>query len=142
MLVIEGRGEQHMLIFERGEKLMAGLTEFANNKVLLGGHISGIGAITNVELGAYDLNKKDYYRKLFNAEDYELISLTGSFAKRGEKILPHIHVGLGDHNFQQFGGHLFEAEVSVTVEIYIHPLGILPIREYSEKIGLDLICKF
>ena len=140
MTEIEGRGGQYLLIFDKGEKLMAGLAEFAERVNLPGGTISGLGAITNAELGAYDLDKKEYHRQIFSAENYELISLIGNFSLKDGKAFPHVHVGLGGHDFKQFGGHLFEADTAVTAEIYIHPFGTMPKRQYSEAIGLDLIC--
>ncbi len=140
MKEIEGTGGQYLLVFDRGEKLMAGLTEFAKKVDLQGGVISGIGALTNAELGAYDLDKKEYHKEVFSAENYELISMMGNFSLKDGEPFAHVHVGLGGHDFKQFGGHLFEADVAVTAEVYIHPLGIMPERKYSESIGLGLIC--
>ena len=56
------------LIFVRvnsGDPIMKSLLEIAIKLNLESGYISGIGAINNVLIGMYDINKKKYNKKEF-----------------------------------------------------------------------------
>lgn len=136
---LSGKDSQHMLIIDKDEPLVATLTNFATQQSLAGGLISGIGALKDVELGYYDLHNKEYIRKTFNEMDYELISLSGNISLKESKPFIHVHASLGDMDFNVFGGHLFEATVAVTTEIFITPLGVMPERRFDQCIGLALI---
>jgi predicted DNA-binding protein with PD1-like motif len=94
-----------------------------------------------VELGYYHLEEKDYHRKTFSEMDYELISLTGNLSLKEGKPYIHVHAALGDNQFRVFGGHLFEANVAVTAEVSIIPLGKMPVRELDPRLGLATICR-
>lgn len=138
-------GSRILLVLERGEKLVQTLQAFATEYLHARGRkvgytISGLGALEKVELGYYELSKKDYIRKTFDREDYELISLTGNLALREGVPAVHVHAALGDSEFRVFGGHLFEAEVSATTEVSLIPLEINPVREMNHDIGLFLLC--
>ena len=133
---------KHQLIVQKNEKLVESITRFAKENNILGGQITGLGALEDVELGYYDLHNKEYLRKTFTEMDYELISLTGNIALNNGEHFVHVHASLGGPDFNVFGGHLFEATVAVTAEIFITPLGKLPSRELVEDIGLNLICGF
>ena len=130
---------QHIVIVEKDRKLLESLTAYVTQHNVKGGSISGLGALKNAELGYYELEKKEYIRKTFKGEDFELISLTGNISLREGQPYIHVHASLGKSNFEVFGGHLFEAEVAVTAEVIIQPLGLMPERTFDSCIGLALI---
>ena len=77
--------------------------------------------------------------------DYELISASGNISDLDGKPFAHTHVVLSDEKCHTFSGHLFEATVTITVEIFLFPLDIALIRRPGEKInfcGLDLPHQF
>ena len=137
----EARGatQPFMFIGRIDENIMTVLTEMASTAELAGAHISGIGALKEIELGYYDLHHKTYDRKTF-ADDYELLSFTGNITLKDGEYYPHIHVALGGPDYQVIGGHLFSATVAVTAELVITPLAKLPTRKFDEQTGLSLIC--
>ncbi len=130
-----------MLIVERGEKLVATLTETLARHKIQGGFISGLGALTQAELGYYYLHKREYLRKTF-VDEYELISLTGNVALKDGKPFVHVHAVLGDDKFNAFGGHLFEAVSAVTAEVSVSPFPFSPVRLQNDDVGLATICEF
>lgn len=138
MKVLEGK-DRMMLIVDRGEKLVETITKKFKDSNLRGGMISGLGALSEVELGFYHLHKKDYARKRFDKE-YELIALVGNIAVKDGSPFVHVHAVLGDEDFSTFGGHLFEARVAVTTEVSIVPFEFAPVRQMNADIGLALIC--
>ena len=77
--------------------------------------------------------------KTFSDEDYELISMNGNITLRNGVPYVHVHAAIGNSQFQVFGGHLFEAKVAVTVEVFITPLGVMPERFLSSHLGLAVI---
>jgi len=128
-----------MLVFDKGDDILIGLSDFVKKNEIKGGQLSGIGVLTQVELGFYHLDKKLYERKHFGSKEFELLSFNGNISLREDEPFVHVHVSLGQENFQVIGGHLFSAKVGVTAEIFLHPLGVMPIRKQNEEIGLALI---
>jgi uncharacterized protein len=140
-MVIHHAPDRALIVVPKGEKLVATLTREMADLGMKGGLISGLGALTHVELGYYHLEEQSYLRRTFSEMDYELISLTGNFSLKDGNPYVHVHASLGDNQFRVFGGHLFEAEVAVTAEISILPLGKMPVRELDQHLGLATICR-
>lgn len=140
-MIVHHSDDKTLIVVPRGQKLIATLTREISELKLKGGVISGLGALIDVELGYYHLEEKDYLRKTFSEMDYELISLTGNISLKDGSPYVHVHAALGDDQFRVFGGHLFEANVAVTAEVSIIPLGKMPVRELDSKLGLATICR-
>jgi len=121
-----------------GDEIVSTLTKFAYEKGINSGTITGIGALKNPVLGYFDLPKREYLKKEFEG-NYELLNLTGNFAKIDSDIILHCHAVISDADFNVFGGHLFEAEVAVTGEFYIYPGDVAVRRGHDEMTGLNLI---
>lgn len=140
-MIIHHSEDRALIVVSKGQKLVSTLTKDVTDLGLKGGLISGLGALIHAELGYYHLEHKDYLRKTFSEMDYELISLTGNISLKDGNPYIHVHAALGDNQFRVFGGHLFEAEVAVTAEVSIIPLGKMPVRELDKQLGLATICK-
>ena len=48
------------LIFDKGDELIATLTEFAGRERMSAAHFTAIGAFSDVTLGYFDRERKDY----------------------------------------------------------------------------------
>lgn len=131
-------GDLWFLRLDKDENLFSTLEAWAAKEGLQSGHLSGIGALKNCELGFYHLAQKHYDRKLFPNEA-ELLSLEGNLSSLDGKPFFHIHTVLGDENFNAFGGHLFNADVAVTCEINFRPFHQDIVRTQNESIGLNLL---
>jgi len=101
----------------------------------------GIGAVLEAELAFYSLAKKKYiFKKLEKPQ--EIVSLTGNIALVENKPFLHIHAVLANDDFICSGGHLKEAVVGATGEIYLFSLKDAIERIFDEEIGLKLLdCK-
>ena len=117
---------------------MERLAQFVQKEKLASGMISGIGAFMNSQIGFYDLKEKKYLRHIVE-EECELVSLTGNISWFEDKPIVHCHVSLGTPDFKLLGGHLFEAEVAVTCEVWILPSETKAVRKFSECVGLNLL---
>ncbi len=139
-MLVRSINDQFLVVLDKDQPVVSTLTQIVIEHKIKGGHITGIGAIKNPQLGFYELHKKDYIRHTFGEnEDFELIALNGNITLRDGVPYVHVHTAIGRSDFSVIGGHLFEAEVAVTAEIYITPLGQMPERKYSDALGLQTI---
>lgn len=129
--------DRHFLVLKKGEELIASLTAFLTEKNMTAGSISGLGAVTNVDIAYYDLPTKTYQRKVFT-DTYELLNATGNAAMLDGKHFPHVHVVIGDRAYDTFGGHLFAATVAATVELSILAMPFRIERAHDDDTGLKL----
>lgn len=121
-----------------GEELVSTLAGFAAKNNIQSGTVMGIGAVKNVVLGYFNPTNKEYQRKELD-NTYELLSLSGNFARKDNETILHCHAAISDYGFEVFGGHLFSAVVAVTGEFYIRPGGIEVNRAPDKSTGLNLI---
>ena len=128
-------GNTYLVYLERGESMVDVLTNFCKEHHILNGHISGIGAVNNIELGSYDTSKREYIKKTFQ-DDHELITYQGNIMLLDNKPFIHAHITVGNHNMEIFGGHLFKANIAVVGEFLIHKIDGSSIRTFNDKIGL------
>ena len=132
----------HIVILERGQKLMQSLTDYCRERNINGASLTGLGAVSDVDLGYYDLPSKTYLRKVFT-EEYELVSMIGNVSYKDDPektgTFVHAHVQISDREYQCLGGHLFEATVAVTAEISLQVLPTKLIRNFDSCTGLYLI---
>lgn len=121
-----------------GEELISTLVSFASSETLTSATMIGIGALRDVELGYYWLDRKDYKRQKF-PEIVELVSCIGNLSLREGKPFIHLHVALGREDYSIFGGHLFSGIVAVTAEIVLRPVEATISRAYEDRAGLFLL---
>ncbi|MEE9573850.1 MAG: PPC domain-containing DNA-binding protein [Candidatus Neomarinimicrobiota bacterium] len=125
----------YFVYLEKGEPVVDVLTNFCKEHKILNGHISGIGAVNNIELGAYDSSTKEYIKKTFK-ETYELINYQGNIMLLEDSPFIHAHVTIGNHNMEVFGGHLFNMNIAVVGEFIIQNIDCNSKRTFNAEIGL------
>lgn len=130
--------DKFLIRLDRGEEILSTLKSICKKYEIKAGKISGIGAVYDVSLGFYHLPSKIYDSKKFEGE-YELLSLSGNVSYLEGEPLTHLHMTMSDANYQVFGGHLFEAKIAVTGEIWIIPADIDIERVKNQEIGLNLM---
>lgn len=108
----------YMLKLEPGEEVVEELTRFAEDNAIGSGTFSGIGAAGRIRCGYFDSRVKKYFSKIFSG-DLEILSLSGNLTWLEGNPFPHLHILLCDEEQCAFGGHLFEAIISVTCEIHL-----------------------
>ena len=128
-------GNTFIAYVKQNEKIMQTLTDFCKVQNIQNAQISGIGAIKQIELGAYDLNNKKYTIQNFD-ETWELTSFQGNVMLKGRNPFIHAHINISDHNFNVKGGHLFEATVAVVGEFVLKKINSKGKREFDPNIGL------
>ena|SRR5438105_1067022 len=117
-LLNSGEAPAYLLVFHTGQHVMKGLLAFAKKNDLVSGHLTGIGAISDADLGYFDPETNTYLHNQQN-EQAEVLSLTGNLALNEGAPFFHVHVALGMRDGSARGGHLFEATVRPTVELVL-----------------------
>lgn len=125
----------YFIYLEKDEPVVDVLTNFCKEHNILNGYISGIGAVNNIELGAYDTSTKGYIKRTFK-ETYELISYQGNIMLLDDKPFIHAHITIGNHNMELFGGHLFSMNIAVVGEFIIQHIDGNSKRTFDDEIGL------
>lgn len=125
----------YFVYLEKGEPVVDVLTNFCKEHDILNGHISGIGAMNNIELGAYDTKVGEYIKKIYK-NSYELITYQGNIMLLDDEPFIHAHITIGNHNMEIFGGHLFSMNVAVVGEFVIQKVNGKSKRTFNDEIGL------
>ena len=60
-------GDTYVIYIEQNELIMATLTQFCKDNDIVNAQLSGIGAIKEIKLGAYDIDQQEYV-----TQDYKL----------------------------------------------------------------------
>ncbi len=126
-----------LISIDKGEFVNQKLLEVAEKENLKSGWINGLGAISNIEIGYWDIEKKVYVKQEFGS-DYELLSLIGNVSLVDNKPFIHTHISFSDTEFKVFGGHLFDAKVIAAAEFCIFMSDYHLHRELNCNIGLSL----
>ena len=129
-----------LLVFDRGDEVIATLRAFAERNGIRGASFTAIGAVERAVIAWWSWTIKEYERREVE-EQLEILSLTGNIAVENGRVKVHAHVALGRRDGIAAGGHLLEATVRPTLEMrvveYAQPLT----RAKDAKTGLSLIAR-
>lgn len=128
----------YVVVLETGEEVVSLLMEFALEKQLTASQITGIGALREVTLGHFNLEKRDY-KRIPLKEQVEVLSLVGNIATDKNQPRIHAHIVVGRSDGSAFGGHLIEAYVRPTLEVIIQETPEHLWRKTDPATGLALI---
>lgn len=120
---------------EHGEDILESVRQVIENESSTMVVVSGLGMISEFELGYFDQGK--YLRRSFQ-EPHELLALQGTVACRGEPRI-HIHTTVANKEHEAFGGHLMRGKAWMSNEISILRLeGLRSVRtmDSEKKVGI------
>jgi len=127
-----------VLIFEPGEDPIAVLTAFCDEHRIAGCHLSGIGGFAEVTLAYFNLQTREYEPILIR-EQVEVMSLAGNIAHFEGKAKLHVHAIIGKRDGSAHGGHLLDARVQPTLEVFLDESPAELRREKDPATGLPLL---
>ena len=135
----DGDEKRFVLVFDTGDEVVSGLLAFAKEHRLAASYLVGIGACERVTLGFFELGSRDYKRIPIN-EQVEVMSLIGNIAleESGEPKV-HAHLVVGKSDGTAHGGHLLEAHVRPTLEVFLVESSKPLLRKMNAEVGLALI---
>ena len=127
-----------ILVFDKNDEVREGILEFANANHLGDSQVSAIGAFSEVNLGYFDRQRKDY-KKIQLQEQVEVLSLTGNIVENDGRPSLHAHIVVGKADGTAHGGHLLGGRVWPTLEMILSELPVHLRRSRDEETGLALI---
>lgn len=126
------------VIFDKGDEVVQGLQDFAQRQHLTAAHFTAVGALSDVTLGYFERERKDY-KKIPLREQVEVLSLVGNIALAKGQPKIHAHVVVGRSDGTAHGGHLLEAHVWPTLEVMLIESPSHLRRRIDEETGLALL---
>ncbi|MDR2909727.1 MAG: DNA-binding protein [Oscillospiraceae bacterium] len=131
-------GSGFVLRLDPGEEILACLRELCEQEDIGLGSVTGLGAVDYVEAGLYELATKSYRKNVFEGEA-EIVSLTGNISRMSGECYLHCHIAVSDETGATRGGHLNEARVSATAEIFVTVTQGEVGRKKDPQTGLNII---
>ena len=131
-------GDTYVVRLDRGEEVIASLTELCTKENIVLGSIEGLGAADHVVVGLYNVGKKEYHKTEFNGP-MEITALTGNASRKDGEVYLHIHINLCNEQMRLLGGHLNECRISATCELFVRSIpGQVNRRFDADGVGLNL----
>lgn len=117
--LINDTPKTYALVLETGDEAVNCIEGFARNNAISAAQLTAIGAFSDVVLGFFDWDTKEY-RKIPLQEQVEVVSFLGDVALGPDgKPSLHPHVVVSRANGMAMGGHLLEAHVRPTLEVVL-----------------------
>jgi predicted DNA-binding protein with PD1-like motif len=137
-LLLDRAERTFVVVFDKGEEVVQGLSTFASRESLRASQITAIGALSDVTLGYFDRQSRQYQR-IALPEQVEVLSLLGVVTLDGEKPKVHGHIVVGRRDGSTRGGHLLEGHVWPTLEVIVEESPRHLQRRLDPESGLALI---
>lgn len=125
------------IVFGKGDHVMSGLTEWAEREHVGGGHLTAIGALSSAHFGWFDKDRRAY-RDIVIDRQAECIGLTGDIGMVDGNPALHVHGSVGLPNGDVRGGHLIEAVVWPTLEVFVTVTPKPLVKHEDAETTLDL----
>ncbi len=127
-----------ILAFNTGDQVISEIENFTEEHEIQSAHFTAIGAFLEAELYFFDWESKEY-QSIPVDEQTEVLSLIGNIGWIENKVKVHAHVTLGRHDASVLGGHLKEAIVRPTLELFLDEGSETLQRSEDEETGLALV---
>lgn len=124
--------------FDRGEEILTQLKEVCLREKVHLASVAAIGATDYFTVGNFDVKHKKYLKRTL-AGNYEIVSLSGNVTTQNGSFYAHIHMCACDRNGKAFGGHLNEAVISATCEMFIDVIQGRVERKTDAVTGLNIL---
>jgi uncharacterized protein len=138
-LLSENAGvKNYAIVLTKGDEVMSGLSDFARQNKVTSATFTAIGAFSQVTVAWFDEHKKEF-KLIPIKQQVELVSMIGDIALSGEQPAVHTHVSVASSDGTVRGGHLINAFVFPTLELFttVYPTPLK--KQLDEATGLKLI---
>ncbi len=121
---------------DKGEEICSRILEIAEKEQIGGAVVSGIGAVSDFVVGLFDPVKKQFVENRFT-DYYEVTAITGNLSRKDSMPYLHLHMSCADARGRMVGGHLTQATISLTAEIFLRVLDGSIDRRFDAETGLN-----
>jgi hypothetical protein len=138
-LLSENGGVKHYtIVLAKGDEVMSGLTDFARQNKITSASFTAIGAFSHATVAWFDESRKEFKLIPIN-EQVELVSMIGNITLVNGQPVVHTHVSLASSNGTVRGGHVINAFVFPTLELFMTVYPAALHKERDAATGLMLI---
>ncbi len=130
--------DRYVVRLEPGELAIEGLTAFLRAEGVEFANVSAAGAVEWARLGYWNPDTRAYEYRDF-PEQLEVVSFQGNASLKAGQPFLHLHGVFGRHDFSTVGGHIKEARVRPTLEVWLRTESIPVRRARDTATGLDLL---
>jgi uncharacterized protein len=132
-------GNHYVLRLDPGDEIMGTLKQFAEQEGVRGGFFFALGAFSRARLRYLNMKTKQY-EDINIDEQVEVVSLLGNVAMLPDgKHKVHMHASVADENGRTYSGHIGDAEVRPTLEVFLTKLDGELRREEDEESGMEVL---
>jgi uncharacterized protein len=138
-LLSENAGVKHYaIILAKGDEVMSGLTDFARQNKVASASFTAIGAFSHATVAWFDDGRKEF-RLIPIKQQVELVSMIGDIALVNDQPAVHTHVALASSDGTVRGGHVINAFVFPTLELFMTVYPTALHKQLDDATGLKLI---
>jgi len=138
LLSENGGVKNYAIVLAKGDEVMSGLTDFARQNKVASASFTAIGAFSHATVAWFDEARKEF--KLIPIEQQvELVSMIGDIALVNDQPAVHTHVSVASSDGTVRGGHVINAFVFPTLELFMTVYPTPLHKETDEATGLKLI---
>lgn len=137
-LLNDDKQKTYALILEYNDEAIESILSFAEEQKIRAAQFTAIGAFSEVMLGYFDFEIKDY-KKIGIKEQVEVLMFAGDISMYKNEPKVHAHVVVGKKDGTAHGGHVLKAYVHPTLEIILTESPAYLKRETDAASGIPLI---
>ncbi len=138
LLSKNGNLSTYVLVFAKNDEIISGLTEFAQKYNVTAAHFKGLGDAMRAKVGWYEKSNKQF-KVIPIDQPAEITSLIGNITMNNGKPVVHAHINLADSNGMVHGGHLLEAFIFPTLEVFVTVEPTTMYKKMYEEAGAFVI---
>jgi uncharacterized protein len=124
--------KEYVLVFDKGDEVLSGLTDFARQQHIVSAHFTAIGAFAHCTLAWYD-SLQHLFEMMPWHQAAEVVSFSGDIALNNGSPAVHAHASIALSDGSVKGGHVVDACVFPTLELFIT---VFPTPLYKQEDSL------
>ena len=131
-------GDRYIVRLMSGEPLIKTLTSFLEHEQIEFANLSAAGAVRSARLAYWDATSREYQSREYN-QQMEVVSFQGNASLKEDAPFLHLHGVFSMSDFSVVGGHIQEATVHPTLEVWLKTEDVVVRRAKDAASGLDLL---
>jgi uncharacterized protein len=135
--VVSSTPRSWIIVFANGDEVMSGLTDWVRREKIAGARLSAIGAFSSAKFGWFDKDKRAY-RDIRVNEQVECVSMIGDVGLVNGHPALHVHGCIAREDGAVRGGHLLEATVFPTLELFLTESQVPLAKKLDPSTNLEL----
>jgi uncharacterized protein len=138
LLTENRRVKSYTIVLAKGDEVLSGLTGFAKQNKVTSASFTAIGAFSRATVAWFDASRKEFKLNPID-QQVELVSMIGDIGLSSDQPVVHMHVAVALPDGTVKGGHLIDAHVFPTLELFMTVYPTPLHKQLDEATGLKLI---